>query len=329
MKLGMLAGNRFDIALRNVSMGDGGNGRVTSFQKVGRKEEGFSSLETPNKQKEGKEGKEEKEGNITKTIQCLTKIATSFQHKGFINYFGMQRFGKYHDTADVGIAVLKGNFELAIEIIMRPKGEDYEEEERQKQQKEEEQQSKKEEEDKYGGGGKGCGGGRKRQYDRYNQMKVGNARIRWSKRFGEILLINKDDNNKEDASTEKNNKDNEEKLKEAERKCAREILPQLGRFMVCEVSILSYLSRKPRDYKGAFGCIAKNLRLMFLHSYQSLLWNKAASYRMKKRIAEGETDGMDDAKDSCSSNEDVQVGDLVLIEDKSQKEGGSGTSGLQ
>ena len=64
--------------------------------------------------------------------------------------------------------------------------------------------------------------------------------------------------------------------------------------MSAEIAILQSLSRNPFDYKRAFGCISKNLRMMFIHAVQSLIWNKATSHRIAK---------MDNTK--------VLVGDLV------------------
>ena len=54
------------------------------------------------------------------------------------------------------------------------------------------------------------------------------------------------------------------------------------------------------------------MRSMYLHAYQSYLWNHVASHRIE---AEGSTE--------------VRAGDLVLTNDKSLAEGGSGTSGLK
>ena len=64
--------------------------------------------------------------------------------------------------------------------------------------------------------------------------------------------------------------------------------------MSAEIAVLQCLSRHPFDYKRAFGCISKNLRMMFIHAVQSLIWNKATSHRIAK---------MDKAN--------VLVGDLV------------------
>lgn len=52
--------------------------------------------------------------------------------------------------------------------------------------------------------------------------------------------------------------------------------------MTAEIAILQSLARNPFDYKRAFSCIPKNLRMMFIHAVQSLIWNKAASHRISK-----------------------------------------------
>ena len=55
------------------------------------------------------------------------------------------------------------------------------------------------------------------------------------------------------------------------------------------------------DLVGAFGHMPKNSRLLYLHAYQSLIWNKAVSERLK------------------TFGDRVLVGDLVLLPDKSGK----------
>jgi len=216
VRLGTLSGNRFDIVLRNIDVG--GN-----------------------------------TDNIDKLLvhKKLDNAGKALKEHGFINYFGMQRFGRSQDTHEVGIAILKGDFEAAIDIIMREKTEE--------------------------------------------SSRITEARRQWAKRFASI-----------DVTSDEN------AAREAEKKCARTIQRDMGRFMVCEKSIVHTLSRKPRDYKSAFGSIAKNMRSMFLHAYQSLLWNKVASHRI-------ETGG----------SAEVKLGDLVLVGDNPLGKGGSGTSGLK
>ena len=55
------------------------------------------------------------------------------------------------------------------------------------------------------------------------------------------------------------------------------------------------------DLVGAFDHMPKNSRLLYLHAYQSLVWNKAVSERLR------------------TFGERVLIGDLVLLPDKSGK----------
>lgn len=84
MRLGTLKGNRFDLVLRNVQAG----------------------------------------ADMAEGKKRMEDAASTMKQFGFINYFGTQRFGKYKDTHLVGIEVLKGNYEKAIDIIMQPKPDD-------------------------------------------------------------------------------------------------------------------------------------------------------------------------------------------------------------
>ena len=218
VKLGSLNGNRFDLVLRNVDIGD--------------------EIECL----------EEKTKSVKERLEAA---ATGLKSIGFINYFGMQRFGKSNDTHKVGIAILKGDYETAVNIIMREKDTD-------------------------------------------ELPRSAEARRKWMNRFEGVDISN------EDAA------------KEAEMKCAKSILNDLSRFMGVEKSVIGSLSKKPRDYKSAYTSIAKNMRSMYLHAYQSYLWNVVASHRI-------ETGG----------STEVREGDLLLIKDKSLEQGGSGTSGLK
>jgi len=220
--LGGLSGNRFDIVLRNVCV----DGLVSNEDKI----------------------------RIAHTQKQLQSTADSMKKYGFINYFGMQRFGKFLDTHKVGLAVLKHDFQGACDIIMSVKAD---ESERQKE-----------------------------------------ARTIWAQRFSDVDM------------------NDEEATRKAEVKCAREIRGKLGRFMNCEISIVDGLSRRPRDYRRAFGVISKQMRSMFLHAYQSLLWNRAASHRIKE---EG------------GGRIEAIVGDLVLTTDDQAADGGKGggSSGLK
>lgn len=210
LTLGMLRGNRFDVVLRNVDTGH---------------------------------------EDLAEKKTCIETAAKALKKHGFINYFGMQRFGKDHDTHKIGIAILNGNFKDAVDMIMRPKPDE--------------------------------------------QPRTNIAREKWRDRFEGIP------------------EDDETQRKEVEKACAAEVIRQMGRFMSCEVSVLNSLKREPLDYRRAFSHIPKHTRSMFLHAVQSVIWNQVATKRM-------ETVG-----------EVISVGDLVQTGDASEKEGGSGTSGMK
>ena len=56
------------------------------------------------------------------------------------------------------------------------------------------------------------------------------------------------------------------------------------KFLNFERAMLNYLITHPGDFKGTFCKLPKNLTLMFVHAYQSFLFNKILSIRMKKGI---------------------------------------------
>jgi len=198
--LGKLGGNRFDIVLRNVDVGIVGEGKAAAA--AGRME----------------------------------AAAAALKERGFVNYFGMQRFGKYCDTHEVGLAILKGDFESAAGIIMSEKPDEF--------------------------------------------PKFAEARAKWARRFQGV------------------DSDDKEARGKAERACAKNIAGALGRFFLCETSLVHALSRNPLDYKRAFATIPRHAQLMFLHAVQSYVWNKAASYRVRTGPAN-----------------QVKLGDLVLLAD--------------
>ncbi|NLI62096.1 MAG: tRNA pseudouridine(13) synthase TruD [Methanosarcinaceae archaeon] len=51
-----------------------------------------------------------------------------------------------------------------------------------------------------------------------------------------------------------------------------------------EKALISHIISNPGDYTGAFKCLPKNLYLMFVHAYQSQIFNKIISERIKQNI---------------------------------------------
>uniref|UniRef100_A0A6N2KU39 TRUD domain-containing protein n=1 Tax=Salix viminalis TaxID=40686 RepID=A0A6N2KU39_SALVM len=59
-------------------------------------------------------------------------------------------------------------------------------------------------------------------------------------------------------------------------------LRQLPRHLVAERAVLQCLKKCPGDYLQALKAIPRTLRMMYVHGYQSYLWNHAASERVQK-----------------------------------------------
>ena len=81
-----------------------------------------------------------------------------------------------------------------------------------------------------------------------------------------------------------------------------EALEKLPRKFSAESNIIRHLGRVKNDYLGALKTIPRNLRLMYVHAYQSLVWNFAAGERWRLH------------------GDKVVAGDLVIVQEHRDKE---------
>ena len=95
LKLGMSRGNHFRIALRDVVLASGPTPAAAEAE----------ATETP-------------EAKLTRMVERWTRV-------GFVNYFGLQRFGSGDvSTHDVGRAMLRRDWAGAVDLLLRPRASD-------------------------------------------------------------------------------------------------------------------------------------------------------------------------------------------------------------
>ncbi|XXG68023.1 hypothetical protein AAC387_Pa06g1223 [Persea americana] len=143
-------------------------------------------------------------GVVADSEDIIKGAADNLGRDGFINYFGLQRFGSGSvPTHLVGAALLRGEWKSAVGLILDP-----------------------------------------REGERLAIMEA----REYFKESGDI-----------DGT-----------------------LRQLPRHLVAERAILQCLKKCPGNYLQALKAIPRTLRMMYVHSYQSYLWNHAASRRVQK-----------------------------------------------
>ncbi|TKY61401.1 Multisubstrate pseudouridine synthase 7 [Spatholobus suberectus] len=161
-------------------------------------------------------------GIVTDSEDTIKASADALGRHGFINYFGLQRFGSGSvPTHLIGAALLRGEWKLAVDMILDPRD------------------------------GERNAIAKARKYYKESNDVVGT-------------------------------------------------LKQLPRYLVAERAVLQTLKMSAGNYLQALKSIPRTLRMLYVHSYQSYLWNHAASKRVQKY-----------------GTEHVVLGDLVYCKENS------------
>ncbi|XP_024526214.1 pseudouridylate synthase 7 homolog [Selaginella moellendorffii] len=186
---------------------------------------------------------------VAESENAIKEAAEGMGNSGFINYYGLQRFGSCGvPTHAIGAKLLQGDWKTAVDLIL--------------QEREGEQQAA------------------------------------------------------------------EESRKIFKTAGPAEALKLMPHHMIAERAILLGLKKDPANYLQAIQNIPRPMRMMYVHSYQSYLWNSAASARIQKYGVDAVVEGdlvycQEDEISKEAGKDDVELEDLVdtdVLEDDARME---------
>ncbi|KAK4193666.1 putative pseudouridine synthase [Podospora australis] len=182
---------------------------------------------------------------MNKIQQSLELALAHMKQNGYINYFGLQRFGTYAiGTHTLGMKILKGDYEGFVDDVLHVD----------------------------------------------------------ETLFEEALAPASTTTRKDVSAHRENIRDNNREDHERARaiavwkttKNAGKALEIMPKRFSSETALIRSLGSNPKDYTGAILSITRGLRMMYIHAYQSFVWNFAATQRW------------------CKYGNKPVVGDLVL-----------------
>lgn len=226
LELGELRGNQFIITLRDCQFGSDGSILDDA-----------AKLKLANK--------------------VVGQAVTHLQTHGFINYFGLQRFGTFGiGTDEIGKKILKQDYEGAVWAILNFSAESLE---------------------------------AAKHPEGFAQGRIARDDL------DRALAIN------DFKNTGK----------------SQWALTKLPRKFSAESNIIRHLGSRPTDFPGALLTVNRNLRTMYVHAYQSLVWNIVASKRWSlygDKVVEGDLILVDTpAAKAAEARDDVDENGEVVI----------------
>lgn len=199
----------------------------------------------------GEEGKWTFQDQLTLAEKTVGDAVANLQQNGFLNYYGLQRFGSFTaGTDDIGKKLLQGDFEGAVSLI----------------------------------------------------LGFHLSALEAAKDENTTAKISSDDRYRALALDIWKNTAN-----------AQKAVDKMPRKFSTESSIIRYLGMerhgkkvRERDFQGAMQAIQRNMRLMYVHAYQSLVWNTIAGRRWEMHgatVVEGDLVIIGDKRDGGKDNE--------------------------